>query len=167
MLRSIYTLLLWLYPREYRALFGAEMSAAFDEAVRDQRRGCIGAAGLFLNEMSGLVLAAVHEWIAKLVYSLSHSVSYINGRCLADPLLMRAPGVAWLEHYGPQHYRQQHYRWELGAPAAQTDYGRPTDGWYGDSGAGCPNAYQVFALASPFRRLVILIVGFGRCRHCS
>jgi hypothetical protein len=162
-LRRIYDLLLRLYPTEYRALFGAEMSAVFDKTTRDRRRqGRIATAGRFLVEMTGLGLAAAREWIAKLEYSVSHSVNYIDGRCLPDPLLMRPPGVSWLQHYGREAIAlagqpgDSHYGWGRGGPAGQP----------GDPGGPCLNAYQTFALASPLRRLVILTFGSRGCRHC-
>ena len=164
--QRIYNLVLRIYPAEYRALFGAEMSTVVGKMTQNQRRqGRIARAHFFLGEITGLLLGAAREWIAKLAYSVSHSVNYIDGRGLPDPLLMRAPGVSWL----------QHYRRGNGSAAAAQDEddgaaGSSRDGWATDERFGhqqaCVNAYQTFALASPIRRLAILIAGSRECRHC-
>jgi hypothetical protein len=144
--QRIYNFLVRLYPAEYRALFGAEMSAVFDMTARGRRReGFTATAGLFLVETTSLLTGAAREWIAKLAYAVSHSVNYIDGRCLPDPLLMRPPGVSWAQHYG----------WGPGR----------TTGLPGDPCSACLNAYQTFALASPFRRLAIITLSARRCRH--
>ena len=171
--QRIYNLVLRIYPAEYRALFGAEMSTVVGKMTQDQRRqGPIARAHFFLGEITGLLRGAAREWIARLAYSVSHSVNYIDGRGLPDPLLMRAPGVSWL----------QHYRRGNGSAAAAPNKddkddeddgaaGSSRDGWATDERFGhqqaCVNAYQTFALASPIRRLAILIAGSRECRHCS
>jgi hypothetical protein len=165
--QRIYNLLLRIYPAEYRALFGAEMSTVVGKMTQDRRcQGRIATAHFFLVEIMGLLLGAACEWIAKLAYSVSHSVNYIDGRGLPDPLLMRAPGVSWLQHYRLG---------RSGAAAAQVEddgaAGSSRDGCATDERLGhqdaCVNAYQTFALASPIRRLAILIAGSRECRHCS
>jgi len=150
-LRRIYCKLLQLYPPDYRALFAAEMAAAFDEAVIDRRRRPTGLIAFMFAELTGLVMGACREWIARLAYSLSHSNGYIDGRGLPDPLLMRPAGIAWETHYG----------WGATRVAAA---GRAAAGARHNVGP-CLNAQQTFALASPFRRLAILICGCARC--CS
>jgi len=166
-LLRIYNLLLRLYPREYGALFGAEMSAVFAKAARDRgRRGWIATICFFLAEVTGLGLAVAHEWAAKIAYLLSHSTSYIDGRCLPNPLLMRAPGVSWLQHYGWGASDAAAAQGEDDGTAGSLWDGEGTNEQFGNRQAPCMNANQTFALASPIRRLIILIVGFRECRHC-
>src|SRR5262249_41029632 len=150
-LRRIYCKLLQLYPPDYRAFFAAEMAAAFDEAAIDRGRGLTGFTTFMFSELTGLVIGSCREWIARLAYSLSHSNGYIDGCGLPDPLLMRPAGIAWEAHYG----------WEPRRVAGETH--RPAGS--GDYMGGCLNAYQTFALGSPFRRLLILVWGPVRC--CS
>jgi len=141
-------MLLRLYPPDYRAFFAAEMAAAFDEAIIDRPRRLSGFITFLFTELTGLAIGACREWLARLDHSLAHSNSYINGRGLPDLLLMRPPGVTWETHYG----------WETGRAST------------GGAAAGslhicgpCLNAYQTFALASPIRRLFILVCSSIRC----
>src|SRR5262249_43466122 len=55
-LRRIYCKLLQLYPPDYRALFAAEMAAAFDEAVIDRRRRPTGLIAFMLAEPTRLCI---------------------------------------------------------------------------------------------------------------
>jgi len=84
-----YKHLLRLYPRDYRAMFAFEMLAAFEQAA-EERHGC----GFVLAEITGLLIGAALEWIAKLT-----SDSSVRGRVFPDRLRMRPPGVPWEVHY--------------------------------------------------------------------
>lgn len=139
-MRRVYTTLLRLYPRDYRELFAAEMSAAFEEASEERRRE---GAAIFLRfavaELTGLGAGAVAELIAKSVYAVYHSNSdYISGGCLPDPLRIRPAGLS-----------RELYFAALSAPAKTADLV--------DETGACANAHQTFVLASPLRRLLILI----------
>ena len=85
-MRRAYQSLLRLYPYDYRAMFAAEMIAAFDEATQERPAARVA-------ELIGLLIGAAAEWIAKLTSSPS-----IRGRSLPDLRMMRPPGVtkeAW------------------------------------------------------------------------
>ena len=121
-------------------MFAAEMSAAFEEAFEERRRQ--GAAILLrfaVSELMGLCAGAVAELMAKSVYALYHSnSSYISGRCLPDPLRIRPAGLSRESYFAALH-----------APAKTADLI--------DETGTCLNAHQTFVLASPLRRLLILI----------
>jgi hypothetical protein len=139
-MRRVYKTLLRLYPRDYTELFAAEMSAAFEEAFEERRRQ---GAAIFLRfavaELTGLVAGAMAELIAKSVYALYHSnSSYISGRCLPDPLRIRPAGLSRESYFATQ-----------AASAKTADLI--------DETGSCLNAHQTFVLASPLRRLLILI----------
>jgi hypothetical protein len=94
-MQRVYELFLRLYPRDYRAMFAAEMSSAFDEASAERRRRGLGAyVGFAFTELMALTIGAGIEWIAKLTTDSS-----VRGRSLPDRLLMRPPGVSWDAHY--------------------------------------------------------------------
>jgi hypothetical protein len=64
-LRRVYAVLLRLYPREYRALFGREMLAVFDRAAEESRkRGWASYVGFVLAELIGLLKGVAAEWSA-------------------------------------------------------------------------------------------------------
>jgi hypothetical protein len=88
-MRRAYRTLLRLYPRDYRAMFAAEMLTAFEMAA-EERRGQGGhvLVRFALAELIGLMIGAGAEWIAKLTTNSS-----VRGRCLPDLRMMRPPGV--------------------------------------------------------------------------
>lgn len=62
LLRRAYTMGLALYPADFRAQFGAEMLAVFEQAVAQRRsRGRIYVLLFFVREMLGLVAGAARE----------------------------------------------------------------------------------------------------------
>jgi len=62
MLVRFYRLLLRLYPARYRATFGREMTAVFEQARSDARsRGAFRGAAFCIREFFGLTLAALRE----------------------------------------------------------------------------------------------------------
>ena len=94
-MKRAYEILLRLYPRDYRAMFAAEMVSAFEEASAERRRHGRGAyLRLALAELMALAMGAGVEWIAKLTTDSS-----VRGRSLPDRLLMRPPSVPWDAHY--------------------------------------------------------------------
>lgn len=138
-MRRVYKTLLRLYPRDYTEVFAAEMSAVFEEVSEERRRqGTTIFLRFVVAELMGLVIGAWAEWIAKSIYAVYHSNSYISGRCLPDPLRIRPAGVSRESHFAA-----------LRAPAKTADLI--------DETGTCVNAHQTFVLASPLRRLLILI----------
>jgi hypothetical protein len=97
-MKRAYTLLLGLYPRDYRAMFAREMRIAF--AITVDEIGLRGRAPLFrfvAAELLGLAKGALREWIAKLTTDKS-----VRGRALPDLVMMRPPGVTSEVHFsGP------------------------------------------------------------------
>ena len=80
-------ILLRLYPRDYRAMFGREMRYAFEMAA-DERRAA---------ELMGLLAGAVREWVAKATTDKA-----VRGRALPDLMMMRPAGVTREVHFaGP------------------------------------------------------------------
>ena len=132
--KRAYRILLRLYPPDHRAVFGSEMLAAFDESAAERRRqGHAAFTRFILRELAGLVKGAGGEWLAKWLYGMRHSNSYISSRGLPDRLLMRPAGVGWDSFYLTH--------------AA------------GASRLTCVNAQQTFAFASSLRRLLLLACG--------
>ena len=92
---SVYTTLLRLYPRDYRAMFAREMRRAFEITASDRR--AFGRAGFLrfaLAELIGLIQGAASEWIAKLTTDRA-----IRGRTLPDLVMMRPVGVTREAHF--------------------------------------------------------------------
>jgi hypothetical protein len=88
-MRRAYQTLLALYPRDYQAMFAAEMCNAFEKAADERRRqGWLVFARFVLAELAGLMAGAAAEWTAKLTTDSS-----VRGRCLPDLRIMRPPGV--------------------------------------------------------------------------
>jgi hypothetical protein len=91
----VYRSLLGLYPRDYRALFAAEMVTAFEQGCEERRgHGRTALVRFTVAELAGLAASAGAEWIAKLTTN-----SAVRGRCLPDRMRMRPPGVPWEVHY--------------------------------------------------------------------
>jgi len=94
-MKRAYDILLRLYPADYRALFAAEMSTAFEEAAEESRnRGWDAFARFALAELAGLVIGAGTEWGARFTAAICHS--NISPSAAAHRLLqkMRPPGVS-------------------------------------------------------------------------
>jgi len=86
---SLYRSLLVLYPRDYRASFGAEMTAAFERESRERRaQGRTAYACFIAGELLRLAVGAVTEWFAKLTTDAT-----VRGRGLPDLQKMRPAGV--------------------------------------------------------------------------
>ena len=90
MTRPLYQALLRLYPWDYATAFSADMTTAFDEACREQRRrGHRPLIRFATSEFLGLILGAGSEWFAKLTTEES-----VRGRYLPDLRMMRPVGVS-------------------------------------------------------------------------
>ncbi len=94
-MKRIYTLVLKVYPRDFKAAFAPEMINAFDRATEECRRPGRSYARFVSAEVAGLLAGAAAEWFAKLTTDAA-----VRGRCIPDRLLMRPPGVSWDAHYG-------------------------------------------------------------------
>jgi hypothetical protein len=64
-MRQIYRALLRLYPGDYRSAFSSEMLATFDKVAEERLRTGLASARFALPELSGLLLGAAVEWMAK------------------------------------------------------------------------------------------------------
>jgi hypothetical protein len=96
-MKRAYTILLRLYPRDYRAMFGREMRLSFEMAANERRAAERRAAERRAAELMGLLTGAVREWIAKLTTDKA-----VRGRVLPDLMMMRPPGVPTEIHFaGP------------------------------------------------------------------
>ena len=93
-MRLFYSMLLELYPRDFKASFRWEMMAAFDRASAECRQLHRGYVGFVSTEMAGLLIGAAAEWLAKLTTDAT-----VRGRCVPDRLLMRPPGIPWDEFH--------------------------------------------------------------------
>jgi hypothetical protein len=86
-MKRAYTILLRLYPRDYRAMFAREMRHSFEIAANERRTA----------ELMSLLTGAAREWIAKLTTDKA-----VRGRALPDLMMMRPPGVPKEIHFaGP------------------------------------------------------------------
>jgi hypothetical protein len=77
-MKRAYRILIRLYPYDYRALFGDEMTRTFDQLAEDRHAG----------ELAGLLIGAAREWIAKRTTD-----TMVRGRALPDLRMMRPVGV--------------------------------------------------------------------------
>jgi len=94
-LKRAYDILLRLYPRDYRALFAAEMLTAFEEAAEERReRGRAVFARFVLAELAGLVVGAGAEWSAKFTQDACQSNISASAKARWLLLRMRPLGVS-------------------------------------------------------------------------
>ena len=133
-----YKALLKIYPPEYRETFANEMLSAFEEILQEQnRRGALGLSLFLLTELVSIVKSALAEWIARSIYSMYHSNSYISRSCLPNRILMRPAGVA----------RESYF---VEAKPGGKDLIVLVNSEM------CVNVHQRFVSASPLRRLFML-----------
>lgn len=66
-MKRAYGLLMRLYPRKHRAVFGKEMTAVFDEAANEHRkRGWGDLVRFVLAEAAGIVTGSCAQWISEM-----------------------------------------------------------------------------------------------------
>ncbi len=66
MMKRIFSLLLRLYPRDYRVEFGSEMTSTFEQAASDRRRrGRTALLRFLIVETAGALAGAVRERFAR------------------------------------------------------------------------------------------------------
>ncbi len=66
-MKRLYALILRLYPRDYRDLFGPEVLNVFVEAADEHRqRGLTQRIRFFIIEFSGAIMSAARHWIDRL-----------------------------------------------------------------------------------------------------
>jgi len=77
-MRKAYRAILWLYPANYREIFGAEMMETFQRAAVDSRSAGSSTFRRFaVREFGGLLRGLCREWIARWA---AHD-SYMTARC--------------------------------------------------------------------------------------
>jgi hypothetical protein len=76
-MKRLYRSLLLLYPKEYRAIFAAEMQASFERGFAEQRG--LALARFTIAEIAGLLKGAAAERFAKMTSS-----AYMNRLCLSE-----------------------------------------------------------------------------------
>jgi hypothetical protein len=81
-MKRAYRTLLRLYPADYRAMFAAEMTRAFDRVVEE-------CHSYHTAELLGVIAGAAREWIAKWTTEPS-----VRGRSLPDLRMMRPPNIS-------------------------------------------------------------------------
>jgi hypothetical protein len=63
-MKRVYSAFLYLYPQEYRDLFGPEVLSVFADAAREHRARGLGVWAWFLiTELSGAAVSAAGHWI--------------------------------------------------------------------------------------------------------
>jgi hypothetical protein len=87
-MKRAYSILLRLYPAEYRALFQNEMLAIIEEAAAE-RRGRFAYIWFSLRELAGLACGGGLEWIAKCGRSDRYLDSVPAGMDRAEFLIRR------------------------------------------------------------------------------
>jgi hypothetical protein len=88
--KTIYKILLRLYPWDYMTAFATEMLSTFQEASEEQRRRGWGSfLGFLVSEFSSLMAGVGAEWIAKLTADVS-----VRGRHLPDLRMMRPSKIS-------------------------------------------------------------------------
>jgi hypothetical protein len=88
-LERAYRALLRLYPKDYQALFAAEMLISFGQAAGERRRQAgLAFIRFLLGELMGLLCGAGAEWVAKLTGNRP-----AGGRSLTDFPTMRPRAV--------------------------------------------------------------------------
>ena len=81
-MKRAYRTLLRLYPADYRAMFAAEMTRAFDRLVEERHTHLTA-------ELLGVFAGAACEWVAKWTTDPS-----VRGRSLPDLRMMRPPNLS-------------------------------------------------------------------------
>lgn len=106
----LYRWLLFLYPADYRAIFGTEMTKVFDEAhAAASKRGILGRAAFYMRELTGLI------WTASCAQIRIHSgwadgvKRFVNGRAAVTALIfMFVAVVAAIEILKSFAFHQHH-----------------------------------------------------------
>jgi hypothetical protein len=80
-MKRAYRTLLRLYPADYRAMFAAEITRAFDRLVEERHS--------LAAELLGLIAGAAREWVSKWTTDPS-----VRGRSLPDLRMMRPPNLS-------------------------------------------------------------------------
>jgi hypothetical protein len=81
-MKRAYDTLLLLYPADYRTMFAAEMTSAFDRLAEERR-------GPLAGELLGVIAGVAREWIAKWTTDPA-----VRGRALPDLRMMRPPNIS-------------------------------------------------------------------------
>jgi hypothetical protein len=85
-MRSVYALLLRLYPAEYQDLFASEMAAVHARAHAERRRnGSAALLGFEALEGAGLLAGLVREWIAKAASGGEYLIASVPAATTVSP----------------------------------------------------------------------------------
>ncbi|HYL73199.1 MAG TPA: hypothetical protein VEU96_03285 [Bryobacteraceae bacterium] len=94
-MKRCYQALVRLYPYDYQVSFTAEMVTVFEHSALECRaQGLLSYLRFCSGDLTGLVLAAPREWMAKWT-----TPRMIRGRALPDLRMMRPAGVSRETHF--------------------------------------------------------------------
>ena len=111
-MRRLYSILLRLYPAEYRALFEPEMLMLLEEASAEQRgRGRAAFFWFSLRELGGLACGSGVEWIARCGQSSRYLESVPCGAERVEFLIKRMEyAIAHHEFAKARYYAEEERR---------------------------------------------------------
>jgi hypothetical protein len=98
-MRRIYAALLNLYPRDYVASFGSEMLSTVELLAEEhRRRGRAAFIRFAMAELTGLMVGAAVEWMARLRTDKPVAVAYAgrSGGSVPDEVLESQRRIAFL-----------------------------------------------------------------------
>jgi hypothetical protein len=95
MMTRLYRWLLFLYPSDYRAIFGREMTEVFDKAhAATSKRGILGRAAFYLRELTGLIQTASYAQIRIHCEWADRMKRFVSGRAAVTALIFMFVAIA-------------------------------------------------------------------------
>jgi hypothetical protein len=92
--KSLYALLLYLFPKTYREEYGEELQVVFDLSLDDaMHAGMLEVVRVMLRELIGLPKAILYQHLRKPRYSLAAQVSILE----KDGFMKTMPKIEWEE----------------------------------------------------------------------
>ena len=93
-MKSLYALLLYLFPKTYREEYGEELQVVFDLSLDDaMHAGMLEVVRVMLRELIGLPKAILYQHLRKPRYSLAAQVSILE----KDGFMKTMPKIEWEE----------------------------------------------------------------------
>ena len=93
-MKSLYALLLYLFPKTYREEYGEELQVVFDLSLDDaMQAGMLEVVRVMLRELIGLPKAILYQHLRKPRYSLAAQVSILE----KDGFMKTMPEIEWEE----------------------------------------------------------------------